>query len=84
VTEAIGWACSIILLVTVAAQVRKQWRAGSNKGVSKWLFIGQLAASLGFVAFSVLTGSLVFAITNAALTLGNLCGIFIYFRNRSS
>ena len=81
-TEAIGWASSIVLLITIAVQVRRQWQSGSNKGVSKWLFIGQLAASVGFLTFSMLTGSLVFAITNAMLTLGNLCGIFIYFKNR--
>ena len=81
-TDLIGWASSFILLITIAVQVRRQWQSGSNKGVSKWLFIGQLAASVGFLIFSILTGSLVFAITNAMLTLGNLCGILIYFLNR--
>jgi uncharacterized protein with PQ loop repeat len=83
-TDAIGWASSFILLITIAVQVRRQWQSGSNKGVSKWLFIGQLAASVGFLIFSILTGSLVFAITNAVLTLGNLSGIFIYFKNRQA
>jgi uncharacterized protein with PQ loop repeat len=81
-SDVIGWASSFILLITIAVQVRRQWQSGSNKGVSKWLFIGQLAASVGFLIFSILTGSLVFTITNAMLTLGNLCGIFIYFKNR--
>ncbi len=81
-TEAVGWASSVILLITIAVQVRRQWRSGSNRGVSKWLFIGQLTASVGFLVFSILTGSLVFAITNAMLTLGNLVGILIYFNNR--
>jgi len=82
VTDLIGWASSFILLITIAVQVRKQWLAGSNKGVSKWLFIGQLTASVGFLVFSILTDSLVFTITNAMLTLGNLCGILIFFKNR--
>ena len=81
-SELIGWTSSLILLITIAVQVRRQWQSGSNKGVSRWLFIGQLAASVGFLIFSILTGSLVFAITNAMLTLGNLCGILIYFKNR--
>ena len=81
-SDVIGWASSFILLITIAVQVRRQWQSGSNKGVSKWLFIGQLAASVGFLIFSILTGSLVFAITNGMLTLGNLCGIIIYFKNR--
>jgi MtN3 and saliva related transmembrane protein len=82
VTEAVGWASSVVLLITIFVQVRKQWQSGSNKGVSKWLFIGQLAASVGFLTYSIITGSLVFAITNTMLTLGNLCGIFIFFKNR--
>jgi len=82
VSDLIGWTSSFILLITIAVQVRRQWQSGSNKGVSRWLFIGQLAASVGFLIFSILTGSLVFAITNAMLTLGNLCGIVIYFKNR--
>ena len=81
-TDLIGWASSLILFVTVVVQICKQWSTHSNKGVSKWLFIGQLAASIGFLIFSVLTGSVVFAITNAVLTLGNFGGIFIYFVNR--
>ena len=81
-TDLIGWASSLVLLITIAVQIRRQWQSGSNKGVSKWLFIGQLVASVGFLIFSILTGSLVFAITNAMLTLGNLSGIFIYFKNR--
>lgn len=81
-TDAIGWASSLILLVTVIVQIRRQWRTGSNKGVSKWLFAGQLAASVGFLIFSILTGNLVFTITNAMLTLGNLGGILIYLKNR--
>ena len=81
-TDAIGWASSVILLITVIVQIRRQWRSGSNKGVSKWLFIGQLAASVGFLVFSILTDNLVFTITNAMLTLGNLGGIIIFFKNR--
>ena len=81
-TDAIGWASSFILFVTVVVQIEKQWSTHSNKGVSKWLFIGQLAASVGFLIFSVLTSNLVFTITNAMLTLGNLGGILIYFVNR--
>ena len=38
--EIVGWASSGILLVTLITQIYKQWRLGSHKGVSKWLFIG--------------------------------------------
>jgi MtN3 and saliva related transmembrane protein len=44
----IGWLASIILLATIGRQVYTQWRTRSTAGVSKWLFIGQVAASVGF------------------------------------
>ena len=34
-----------ILLLTIGRQVYTQWRDGTSQGVSKWLFVGQLAAS---------------------------------------
>ena len=43
--DVIGWLSSIVLLATLVTQIGKQWKMGT-KGVSKWLFIGQLAASM--------------------------------------
>ena len=83
-TELIGWGSSMVLFLTVVRQVQKQWRTGTNEGVSKWLFVGQLTASVGFLVYSWLTGSWVFAATNAVLTASNALGIYIYFRNRDS
>ena len=34
--------------MTIAKQVYKQWHEGTSEGVSKWLFLGQIAASVGF------------------------------------
>ena len=83
-TEIIGWGSSVILLLTIIVQVKKQWRTGSNDGVSKWLFLGQVASSIGFTVYSVFTWNLVFIFTNALLLLSNLTGVVIYFRNRRS
>lgn len=80
--EFVGWSASVILLITIIAQVRKQWRTGSNEGVSRWLFVGQVASSLGFTVYSVMTENLVFIVTNAFLLLSNLFGVYIFFRNR--
>ena len=80
--EIIGWASSLILLLTLVKQVYKQWKEGTSKGISKWLFAGQLAASIGFTIYSVITASWVFAFTNAALTINNIVGIYLYFRFR--
>ena len=46
---------------------------------SKWLFVGQLAASTGFTIYSYLVGSWVFMVTNLLLTINNIFGIFLYF-----
>jgi uncharacterized protein with PQ loop repeat len=85
-TELIGWASSLILLATLIKQVYKQWADGTSEGISKWLFVGQLAASLGFVIYSYLVGSWVFMATNALLTVNNVIGIcfYFYFKNRQS
>jgi MtN3 and saliva related transmembrane protein len=80
--EAIGWASSAILVFTIARQVLKQWREGTSEGVSTWLFIGQLAASLGFTIYSVLVKNWVFVVTNALMVVNGLLGYAITLRHR--
>ena len=82
VFEAIGWAAAAILLATIVQQVWKQYRSGDTAGVSKWLFVGQSLASLGFTIYSWHTRNWVFVTVNAALLLSALVGEAIYFRNR--
>ena len=82
VTELIGWSAAAILLATLARQVYSQWRSGATQGVSKWLFIGQLAASTGFVVYSALLGSWVFVVTNALILLTAIAGEGVYLHNR--
>jgi uncharacterized protein with PQ loop repeat len=83
-TEIIGWASSGILLITLIKQVYKQWKERTGEGVSKWLFIGQLAASIGFTVYSYLVGNWVFTVTNGILTINNLIGLWLsfYFRKK--
>ena len=78
--EILGWASSFALLLTLVKQVHKQWKDKNSEGLSKWLFIGQLAASIGFVVYSYSVGNWVFAVTNALLTINNIIGIYFYFR----
>ena len=80
--EIVGWASSGILLITLITQIHKQWKLGTRKGVSRWLFVGQLAASIGFVLYSVGTGNLVFVITNSFLAVSAVIGIYIYYTSR--
>lgn len=81
-TEVLGWSSSVILLMTLVKQVYKQWQEGKTEGISKWLFVGQLAASVGFTIYSYLTGNWVFVFTNAALMLNNIVGVILYFKFR--
>jgi uncharacterized protein with PQ loop repeat len=76
-TEAIGWASSLILILTVGKQVHKQWRDRTAAGVSTWLFIGQLAASAGFTIYSLLLKNWVFAVTNGIMVVNGLLGYAI-------
>ena len=65
----LGWGASAILLATLLRQVFVQWRERRTDGVSSWLFIGQISASVGFVIYSWLVGNRVFVVTNTALLL---------------
>jgi MtN3 and saliva related transmembrane protein len=81
-SELIGWASSVILVLTISKQVHKQWKAGSSEGVSKWLFVGQIAASTGFTLYSWLVRNWVFVVTNALMLLNALVGLAIVRRHR--
>ncbi|HXJ03092.1 MAG TPA: hypothetical protein VNH44_17870 [Micropepsaceae bacterium] len=81
-TDLIGWGAAAILLATLARQVYTQWRDRTSTGVSRWLFVGQCAASVGFVVYSWLVGSWVFVVTNVLILLTAISGEFIYLRNR--
>ena len=81
-TEIVGWASSVILVITIARQVYKQWHEGSSEGVSSWLFVGQMAASLGFTIYSWLVGNMVFVVTNSLMLLNALAGFWIVRRHR--
>lgn len=82
--EVVGWLSSGILLATLVKQVYKQWHEATSEGISKWLFIGQLFASVGFTAYSVYTNNWVFIVTNGLLTINNIFGIFLYYKNRDT
>lgn len=72
--DALGWASSLVLLATIISQIRKQVKNRSDKGVSRWLYAGQTAASAGFAVYSALLNNWVFLVTNLALTLSALVG----------
>jgi MtN3 and saliva related transmembrane protein len=80
--DALGWASSLVLLATIITQIRKQVQNRSAKGVSRWLYVGQTAASAGFAVYSALLNNWVFLFTNLALMLSALVGwaLTLYFK----
>jgi MtN3 and saliva related transmembrane protein len=52
------------------------------KGVSRWLFIGQVGASVGFTTYSVLLGNWVYATSNIAILATAIAGEIILLRNK--
>jgi MtN3 and saliva related transmembrane protein len=82
VIEIIGWASSLVLIATIATQIAKQWRDHTSAGVSTWLFVGQLAASVGFTMYSLLVRNWVFAVTNGIMILNGLVGYAITVKHK--
>lgn len=80
--ELIGWLSALILLATIIRQVYKQWHDKATGGVSKWLFVGQLAASFGFTVYSWLLENWVFVVTNLLIFFSSIVGELIYLRNK--
>lgn len=80
--DMIGWISAAILVMTISRQVYSQWRSASVAGVSKWLFVGQLAASLGFTIYSFLVENWVFVFANFFIFLTAVAGELVYLRNK--
>jgi MtN3 and saliva related transmembrane protein len=72
--DAIGWLSTGVLLTTLLQQMWVQWKKATATGVSPWLFTGQCAASIGFLIYSVMTGSIVFVVSNALILATAIVG----------
>ena len=70
-----------MLLMTLGQQVKSQWSSGESRGVSRWLFAGQLVASVGFSLYSYLLSNWVFLATNLLLVINALLGEWVTIRN---
>lgn len=66
--DAIGWLASAILLATLVKQIHKQATQDNAEGVSHWLFLGQMAASVGFIVYSWLLDNWVFITPTASFS----------------
>lgn len=80
--EIVGWVASAVLVATLFWQVYSQYTAESVEGVSPGLFIGQLAASAGFLIYSYVIGDMVFLVAQIALVIAASLGLFIWWRRK--
>lgn len=81
-TDLLGWAATAVLIATLARQIYKQHTAGSVEAVSTWLFVGQMTASVLFIAYSALVGSTVFVVTNTLILATAVTGQVLAMRRR--
>jgi MtN3 and saliva related transmembrane protein len=80
--DLVGWASSLILLATLLRQVYTQWRTRATAGLSKWLFIGQCTASVGYIWYSALLHNWIYVSSNVAILSTAILGECLYMRNR--
>lgn len=73
-TDIVGWGASAILIATLMRQSYVLWTDENAKGVSKWLFVGQIAASVLFIVYSWMVGNWVFIVSNTLILLTALAG----------
>jgi len=78
----VGWLASIILIVTLLRQVWAQARTHSDVGVSRWLFAGQMSASVLFLVYSLMLHNWVFVVSNAMILLTAIMGQLVFYRNK--
>jgi len=81
--DLIGWAASAILVATLIRQIITQSKDANAKGVSHWLFAGQMLASIGFIAYSWLLNNWVFIVTNSVILLTAVVGQVVVTRKRA-
>lgn len=82
--DIVGWAASAVLLATLSRQIYTQSKDPQARGVSHWLFAGQILASLGFVTYSALVGNWVFIVTNSLILLTAVVGQVVMWRKSRS
>ena len=78
--EWLGWSAAVILVITLFAQVKKNWEEKKLKGVNPLLYYGQAVASLCFALYSFSISSWVFVAANVLGLLSALVGIYLVHR----
>ena len=80
--DLLGLVATAILVATLTGQTIKQWREGATRGIARWFFLGQVTASVCFIAYSLLIHSRLFALANTLVLLSALAGYIVLRLNR--
>lgn len=80
--EVIGWTAVSILFLTMSGQAWKEWRDRVKTGITPLFFVGQVAASVAFIAYSAMVANMIFVVGNTLVLLASLAGGFILYWNK--
>ncbi len=69
-------------MATLSRQIYTQAQDPDARGVSHWLFAGQMLASVLFIAYSAMLGNWVFIATNSLILLTAVVGQVVMWRNQ--
>lgn len=69
-----------MLILTLARQIHAQSQQEHLQGVSHWLFLGQIAASIGFIIYSWMLRNWVFITTSSLILLTAIIGQIVLWR----
>lgn len=78
----VGLLATAILIATLSAQTIKQWREHTTRGIARWFFLGQVSASVCFIIYSLMIGSVLFAVANTLILLSAFAGYVVLRVNR--
>ena len=81
--ELVGWAAVTILFATMAGQAWTEWRDRVKKGINPFFFLGQVAASVAFIAYSAMVGNTVFVVGNTLVLAAAVAGGAILLWNKT-
>ncbi len=81
-TDIIGWIGSGLVFMTISYQVWKQWQSKSTKGISPWLYAGQLVANVFLGTYSIIEETWVFFASNILVFLSSAVGLGIYIHHK--
>jgi uncharacterized protein with PQ loop repeat len=77
VKDVVGWTASILVVVTLVAQIVKQWKSDTSRGVSPWLFVGEIASAVLFLWYAIMIHNAVYITTNILMAIASCVGLGI-------